>query len=460
MVEDILEFCITCIGFLILFLVLAEYAPVILCLLLIIGFCYLLEELADWWDKRHTKSVEHSQPTPSPPELKLIYKPKPKQNLNPYSLEELQNHLDAYRQKAINSGNRDKWKYGRDYERYIGYLWEKDGWKVIYNGAVEGNFDGGIDLICYKDNDCCLIQCKRWKNNVGAEYIERFNKVVERFTEHHFNYNEVIGVFYTTSNYTDDAREVGWEYDIDCRTERFGSIREYPPVKCLVRNDEKVYYLPFDKEFDKISVKNGCDYKFTVADAEKAGYHYHLNHDVLLKVVKSVPRSQNRTSVIQPAPLPETIIIIPPALPLKIKNHNEWLYWKDDKNYPVGYHHADYFEFVDLKSCKIHSYIEGCFIFSAKYIRVNQFLADWFYEGKRFFKYGLGLPQVYQNNEWKIIPIYRECQIGEGYLSYIEKQKMYAYTMFKIVYHELFGKEYQDSCKYGWHYDKGYPEYC
>ena len=94
-------------------------------------------------------------------------------------------------------------------------------------------------------------------------------------------YSNVTGVFCTTSDYTNDAYNAAEKYEIDCYINEFKSIKEYPPVKCLVRNGEKVYYLPFDKEFDRISVENGCAYKFKVADAEKAGYHYHLNRDVL-----------------------------------------------------------------------------------------------------------------------------------------------------------------------------------
>ncbi|MDY4446467.1 MAG: hypothetical protein SPE61_09145, partial [Campylobacter sp.] len=39
---------------------------------------------------------------------------------------------------------------GRRYERYIGYLYEIDGYKVDYNGIKKGVKDGGVDLICSK----------------------------------------------------------------------------------------------------------------------------------------------------------------------------------------------------------------------------------------------------------------------------------------------------------------------
>lgn len=220
-------------------------------------------------------------------------KPAPPPNPNPYTLEELQNHLDAYRQKAIRSGGSDKWKCGRRYyeryvgyyERYIGYLLEKQGYKVIYNGETEGNFGKGIDLICKKNNEVRLIQCKRCKNSVGAEYIKRFNYAVEYFKSCRSEYHQVKPFFYSTSGYTAEAYAISKIYGIKICYEKFDSIREYPPVKCINSHGVKIYFLPFDKNFDK--VPSNFDilmcYKFTVADAERAGYHYHLNQDVLLK---------------------------------------------------------------------------------------------------------------------------------------------------------------------------------
>lgn len=504
----------------------------------------------------------------------------------------------------------------------FGYLWEEDGYKVIYNGAVEGSFDGGIDLICYRDNECCLIQCKRWKNNVGAEYIERFNKVVERFDLYHEGYRNVIGFFYTTSDYTEDAYETAEWCDIKCCVEEFDSILDYPPVKCLVRNGEKVYYLPFDKEFDKINVENGCDYKFKIADAERAGYHYHLNSNVILKapppvsppkIQKTVTVSKTSTSAsLSKTPTPVSLPKVPPSPMIDS-------YWNGDKNFTVGFYHSGFAEFVDLKSCKIISYKEdetgGAYILSARYIKISplqkgykentrifryyknlpilpevQLIGRWVtipkhdekskrialdfplsyienylpYESAMFkivhlkvfgteytddfnslksskiieppnfqveknipywngnknypvcyfhagyfefvdlkscrlltrytdseikseayiiqasficisqfrhenpkenirvfrcFKDFSILPEVYVNNRYMPIPKYRELKTGEGYLSYIENQKLYSYMMFKIVYYKLFSKEYTDTCKYGWHYEKGYPEY-
>lgn len=48
--------------------------------------------------------------------------------------------------------NRHKtnWEIGRDYERFIGYEYEMDGWDVTFEGAIKGFEDMGRDLIVKK----------------------------------------------------------------------------------------------------------------------------------------------------------------------------------------------------------------------------------------------------------------------------------------------------------------------
>jgi hypothetical protein len=54
------------------------------------------------------------------------------------------------------------WEIGRDYERYIGYLYESEGYGVYYQGIVEGLYDLGRDLIAKKEHNIEVIQCKYW----------------------------------------------------------------------------------------------------------------------------------------------------------------------------------------------------------------------------------------------------------------------------------------------------------
>jgi hypothetical protein len=55
-----------------------------------------------------------------------------------------------------------KIKAGTEYEKYIGKHYEKEGYKVIYNGLIHEKKDNGIDLICQKDSKLLLVQCKNW----------------------------------------------------------------------------------------------------------------------------------------------------------------------------------------------------------------------------------------------------------------------------------------------------------
>ena len=66
--------------------------------------------------------------------------------------------LDRYLEP---SRKRSAWTAGIQYERYIGYLYEQDGFKVEYHGALQGKEDIGIDLICKKGEEVQIVQCKR-----------------------------------------------------------------------------------------------------------------------------------------------------------------------------------------------------------------------------------------------------------------------------------------------------------
>lgn len=64
---------------------------------------------------------------------------------------------------------------GRDYERYVGYLYESRGWSVIYRGILKGFRDKGRDLVCAKEGVVHIVQCKCWRREaeVGEEVIRR-----------------------------------------------------------------------------------------------------------------------------------------------------------------------------------------------------------------------------------------------------------------------------------------------
>lgn len=72
--------------------------------------------------------------------------------------EKNQRALDNY----IASHRKTNWQIGRDYELYIGYLCEKQGYKVDYYGSINKLDDLGRDLIAIKGDTILIIQCKYW----------------------------------------------------------------------------------------------------------------------------------------------------------------------------------------------------------------------------------------------------------------------------------------------------------
>ena len=74
--------------------------------------------------------------------------------------EKFQRALDRYWQSK-----KSPWQLGQDYERYIGYLHEREGFKVEYHGIERGLEDFGRDLICTKDNEVRIVQCKYWSSH-------------------------------------------------------------------------------------------------------------------------------------------------------------------------------------------------------------------------------------------------------------------------------------------------------
>lgn len=187
--------------------------------------------------------------------------------------EKFQRALDRYWQRK-----KTPWELGRDYERYIGYLHERDGFKVDYYGIAFGYEDLGRDLICIKADDIRVIQCKHWSAQ-------------KTLHEKH-----ICQIFGTSTAYDLKLKEKGWNVKstawlyISCATSQTAkefagilgvnliesfSLKPYPVIKCNVslRDGTKIYHLPFDQQYDKtlIEHKDEC-YVETVAEAEALGF--------------------------------------------------------------------------------------------------------------------------------------------------------------------------------------------
>lgn len=201
--------------------------------------------------------------------------------------ERSQRALDNY--KA--SHNKSKRQIGRDYERYVGWLYESKGYSVKYKGILAGLEDLGRDLICRKDGRTIIIQCKYWSKDklIHEKHINQlFGTYMHYMIEMHRDgaQNGLFDVFdlardsgcsacfWTKTELSDTARAFADALGIEVHEHE--EIGDYPMIKCNINrmSGEKIYHLPFDINYDKtvIDPAHGEFYAATVQQAESAGF--------------------------------------------------------------------------------------------------------------------------------------------------------------------------------------------
>lgn len=186
--------------------------------------------------------------------------------------------LDRYRAKS----NKSNWEIGREFERFVGYKYETQGYKLIYNGATEGLEDMGRDLIAIKGKKLLVIQCKNWSKNktIHEKHIfQLYGTMVLKTLEEPDK--KIKGIFICTNNLSDTAREVAKHLNIEVM-ENYEYDRDYPCIKCNIsrKDGTKIYHLPFDQQYDRIDVEinKGERYVSTVQEAEKIGFRKAMKH--------------------------------------------------------------------------------------------------------------------------------------------------------------------------------------
>ena len=244
-----------------------------------------LKSLLPWLEELEDMSIEPQQ---TPFNTENINKDEASYWLTPdeycqlSDVEKYQRALDRYKKR-----HKSKAEIGREYERYIGYLYEKRGYTVEYFGIEKGLEDLGRDLICSKGDTTYIIQCKCWSNVQGKiiheKYInQHFGTTLEYFINNVSNASDffkqesllfkVVPVFISTVPYSDKAREFAKKLGVICKQEPIG---DYPVIKCNINRStkEKIYHLPFDQQYDKCIIRDkGEFYANTVAEAEAAGF--------------------------------------------------------------------------------------------------------------------------------------------------------------------------------------------
>ena len=172
--------------------------------------------------------------------------------------------------------HKSKWLIGRLYERYVGYLYEIQGYDVEYVGVFKGYEDLGRDLVCTKGNEVIVIQCKNW-----SQFRTIYEKHIFQFFGTVFEYRDknpekrVRAIFYSTTKLSDLARRFGEELGIEI-VENHKFDQGYPSIKCNIsqRDKIKIYHLPFDQQYDTTKIEPHLEefYCTTVEEAEKKGF--------------------------------------------------------------------------------------------------------------------------------------------------------------------------------------------
>ena len=172
---------------------------------------------------------------------------------------------------------KDLWKIGIDYERYVGYKFEQNGYKVIYHGAINEKQDLGIDLICENDKEILAVQCKRLSPT--KQIPVRENVIAQiygaaRFLEMKSDYKKgVKPVLVTTYRLSDEAKNFAKHLGV--QVFEYFEMQFYPIIKCNLSNSkEKIYHLPMDQQYDRVVIDSskGEFYAKTILEAEKAGF--------------------------------------------------------------------------------------------------------------------------------------------------------------------------------------------
>lgn len=183
--------------------------------------------------------------------------------------EKFQLALDRWKNRK-----KEDWDVGIEYERYIGYKLECEGYKVSYPGAILGLKDMGRDLLAVKDGITLVIQCKRWakEKTIHEKHIfQLYGSTAVLAAEHPGN--QYKPVFITTASLSDTAKKCS-DYCGITIVENC-PMGEYPLIKCNKSKDgEKIYHLPFDQQYDKIVIsknKQSC-YAWTTREAENLGF--------------------------------------------------------------------------------------------------------------------------------------------------------------------------------------------
>lgn len=97
---------------------------------------------------------------------------------------------------------------GKEYEEFVAGHYKLEGYEVNLHGIKKGKKDKGIDIICCKDEELILIQCKNWKVHdkykIGHEKLKAFVGSCTEYVNENKLFDKKIKLKFITSNYIID----------------------------------------------------------------------------------------------------------------------------------------------------------------------------------------------------------------------------------------------------------------
>ena len=156
-----------------------------------------------------------------------------------------------------------------------------------YRGIIDGFEDMGRDLICFKDKEVKVIQCKYWsskkvihENHINQLFGTTLKLYLERNPQATFfdfvyalQFKEIVPVLITSTLLSETAKQFAEALCVEV-VEDF-KMDDYPMIKCNInrKTGEKIYHLPFDQQYDKVKIDGeGEFYAMTVQEAEDKGF--------------------------------------------------------------------------------------------------------------------------------------------------------------------------------------------
>jgi hypothetical protein len=193
------------------------------------------------------------------------------------SIDRNQLAMDRYLQKT------NKIQIGKMYERYIGWLFEKEGKLVEYTGLRDGLEDRGRDLLV---SDPCsdkvtVVQAKCWstKKTIHEKHIfQLFGSIYELAIANPDK--KYFGLFVTTTELSPFAKIVAKKLGIVVAHRPLD--KTFPMIKCNIsKSGERIYHLPFDQQYDKTKISSHGEFMArTVKEAEEKGFRRAHRHSL------------------------------------------------------------------------------------------------------------------------------------------------------------------------------------